>query len=92
MPLRRTRLHQLKFLRAQPSRIQGPRLSSSRPPATQASTPTIFFRTLNEASKNAESERVTHLMLVCTCSTFMTQLTTVKNVQARFHHSTSPRA
>jgi hypothetical protein len=62
------------------------------PPAAQPSTPTIFFRTLNEASKNAESERVTHLMLVCTCSTFMTQLTTVKNVQAHFRHSTSPRA
>jgi len=56
---------------------------------TAINTNNFLFRTLKEAGKNAGIERATHQMLRRTCSTYMAQLTTVKDVQAHLRHSTS---
>ena len=56
---------------------------------TAINTNNFLFRNLKEAGKNAGIERVTHQMLRRTCSTYMAQLTTVKDVQAHLRHSTS---
>jgi len=44
---------------------------------------------LKEAGKGAGVARVTHQMLRRTCSTYMAQLTTVKDVQAHLRHTTA---
>jgi len=43
---------------------------------------------LKQAGKKAGIERLRHQMLRRTCSTYMAQLTTVKDVQAHLRHST----
>ena len=48
-----------------------------------------MFRGLKEAGKKAGIAGVTHQMLRRTCSTYMAQLTTVKDVQAHLRHSSS---
>ena len=49
----------------------------------------FLFRVLKEAAKKAAIEGVTHQMLRRTCSTYMAQLTTVKDVQAHLRHSSA---
>jgi integrase len=44
---------------------------------------------LKEAGKQAAIEGVTHQMLRRTCSTYMAQLTSVKDVQAHLRHSSA---
>jgi integrase len=44
---------------------------------------------LKEAGKKAGIEGITHQMLRRTCSTYMAQITTVKDVQAHLRHSSS---
>src|SRR3989442_1242450 len=56
---------------------------------TAMNTNNFLFRILKEAGKNAGIERVTHQMLRRTCSTYMAQLATVKDVRANLRHSTS---
>jgi integrase len=50
-------------------------------------TNNFLFRVLKEAGKGAGVAHVTHQMLRSTCSTYMAQLTTVKDVQAHFRHT-----
>ena len=52
-------------------------------------TNNFLFRVLKEAAKKAGVEGVTHQMLRRTCSTYMAQLTTVKDVQAHLRHSSA---
>jgi integrase len=56
---------------------------------TAINTNNFLFRVLKEAGKKAEINAVTHQMLRRTCSTYMAQLTTVKDVQAHLRHSSS---
>ena len=56
---------------------------------TAINTNNFLYRTLKEAGKIAGIERVTHQMLRRTCSTYMAQITTVKDVQAHLRHRTS---
>jgi integrase len=56
---------------------------------TAINTNNFLFRVLKEAGKGAGIQRVTHQMLRRTCSTYMAQLTTVKDVQAHLRHSTA---
>jgi integrase len=49
-------------------------------------TSNFLFRVLKEAAKKAGIEGVTHQMLRRTCSTYMAQLSTVKDVQAHLRH------
>ena len=52
-------------------------------------TNNFLLRVLKEAGKKAGIDRVTHQMLRRTCSTYMAQLTTVKDVQAHLGHTTA---
>ena len=54
---------------------------------TAINTNNFLFRVLKEAGKKAEILGVTHQMLRRTCSTYMAQLTTVKDVQAHLRHA-----
>jgi integrase len=45
------------------------------------------IRGLKEAGRNAGIDGVTHQMLRRTCSTYMAQITSVKDVQARLRHT-----
>lgn len=56
---------------------------------TAIGTSNFLFRVLKEAGKKAGIPGVTHQMLRRTCSTYMAQLTTVKDVQAHLRHSSS---
>ena len=56
---------------------------------TAIGTNNFLFRVLKEAGKKAGIEGVTHQMLRRTCSTYMAQLTTVKDVQAHLRHATA---
>jgi len=56
---------------------------------TAINTNNFLFRVLKEAGKKAEIKGVTHQMLRRTCSTYMAQLTTVKDVQAHLRHGSS---
>jgi integrase len=76
---------ELEFLRsvsnASPDEFIFP---SSR--GTAINTNNFLYRVLKEAGKNAGIDRMTHQMLRRTCSTYMAQLTTVKDVQAHLRH------
>ena len=54
---------------------------------TAISTNNFLFRVLKEAGKRAGVADVTHQMLRRTCSTYMAQLTSVKDVQAHLRHT-----
>jgi integrase len=54
---------------------------------TAINTNNFLFRVLKEAGKQAGVAGVTHQMLRRTCSTYMAQLTTVKDVQAHLRHT-----
>lgn len=54
---------------------------------TATNTNNFLFRVLREAGKKAGVEKITHQMLRRTCSTYMAQLTTVKDVQAHLRHT-----
>ncbi|MFL6353861.1 MAG: tyrosine-type recombinase/integrase, partial [Bryobacteraceae bacterium] len=56
---------------------------------TAISTNNFLFRVLKDAGRKSGIESVTHQMLRRTCSTYMAQLTTVKDVQAHLRHSSS---
>ena len=56
---------------------------------TPINTNNFLFRVLKGAGKKAEIGSVTHQMLRRTCSTYMAQLTSVKDVQAHLRHSTA---
>jgi len=56
---------------------------------TAISTNNFLFRVLKEAGKKAGIPGITHQMLRRTCSTYMAQLTTVKDVQAHLRHSSA---
>ena len=47
----------------------------------------FLFRVLKEAGRQAGIDGVTHQMLRRTCSTYMAQLTSVKDVQAHLRHT-----
>ena len=49
----------------------------------------FLFRVLKEAGKQAGTPGLTHQMLRRTCSTYMAQLTTVRDVQAHLRHGSS---
>jgi integrase len=54
---------------------------------TAINTNNFLFRVLKEAGKEAGIDGVTHQMLRRTCSTYMAQLTSVKDVQAHLRHA-----
>lgn len=54
---------------------------------TAINTNNFLFRVLKEAGRNAGIEGVTHQMLRRTCSTYMAQITSVKDVQAHLRHT-----
>jgi integrase len=54
---------------------------------TAINTNNFLFRVLKEAGKKAGVAGVTHQMLRRTCSTYMAQLTSVKDVQAHLRHT-----
>src|ERR1022692_2210825 len=54
---------------------------------TVISSSNFLFRVLKEAGKSAGIAGVNHQMLRRTCSTYMAQLTTVKDVQAHLRHT-----
>lgn len=56
---------------------------------TAISTNNFLSRVLKQAGKKAGVPGVTHQMLRRTCSTYMAQLTTVKDVQAHLRHTTA---
>jgi integrase len=56
---------------------------------TAISTNNFLFRVLKEAGKKAGIDHLTHQMLRRTCSTYMAQITTVKDVQAHLRHATA---
>ena len=56
---------------------------------TAIGTSNFLFRVLKEAGKKSGISGVNHQMLRRTCSTYMAQLTTVKDVQAHLRHSSS---
>jgi integrase len=56
---------------------------------TAIGTHNFLMRVLREAGDAAGIERVTHQMLRRTCSTYMAQITTVKDVQAHLRHSSA---
>jgi integrase len=56
---------------------------------TPINTNNFLFRVLKEAGKRTGIKSLTHQMLRRTCSTYMAQLTTVKDVQAHLRHSSS---
>jgi len=56
---------------------------------TAINTNNFLFRVLKEAGRNAGIAGVTHQMLRRTCSTYMAQFTSVKDVQAHLRHATA---
>jgi len=58
---------------------------------TASNTNNFLFPVLKEAGKKAGVERVRHQMLRRTCSTYMAQLKTVKDVQEHLRHATARR-
>ena len=54
---------------------------------TAISTNNFLFRVLKEAGKKAGIPEVTHQMLRRPCSTYMAQITSVKDVQAHLRHT-----
>ena len=54
---------------------------------TAINTNNFLFRVLKEAGRTAGIAGVTHQILRCTCSTYMAQLTTIKDVQAHLRHA-----
>ena len=56
---------------------------------TAINTNNFLFRVLKEAGREAGINGVTHQMLRRTCSTYMAQFTTVKDVQAHLRHMSS---
>jgi integrase len=54
---------------------------------TAINTNNFLFRVLKEAGRNAGIDGVTHQMLRRTCSTYMAQVTSVKDVQAHLRHT-----
>jgi integrase len=54
---------------------------------TAINTNNFLFRVLKEAGKTAGMPGVTHQMFRRTCSTYMAQLTTVKDVQTHLRHT-----
>jgi integrase len=54
---------------------------------TAINTNNFLFRVLKEAGRNAGIDGVTHQMLRRTCSTYMAQITSVKDVQAHLRHT-----
>jgi len=56
---------------------------------TAINTNNFLFRVLKRAGKKAGVVGVTHQMLRRTCSTYMAQITTVKDVQAHLRHSSA---
>ena len=56
---------------------------------TAISTHNFLLRVLREAGGKAGVERITHQMLRRTCSTYMAQITSVKDVQAHLRHSSA---
>jgi integrase len=56
---------------------------------TAISKNNFLFRVLEDAGRKSGIEGVTHQMLRRTCSTYMAQLTTVKDVQAHLRHSSA---
>lgn len=54
---------------------------------TAINTNNFLFRVLKEAGRNAGIEGVTYQMLRRTCSTYMAQITSVKDVQAHLRHT-----
>ena len=54
---------------------------------TAINTNNFLFRVLKEAGKKAGVAAVTHQMLRRTCSTYMAQITSVKDVQAHLRHT-----
>lgn len=54
---------------------------------TAINTNNFLFRVLKEEGKKAGVPRVTHQMIRRTCSMYMGQLTTVKDVQAHLRHT-----
>jgi integrase len=73
--------------RAKDSRADAFMFPSAR--GTAIGTNNFLFRVLKEAGKQAGIEEVTHQMLRHTCSTYMAQLTSVKDVQAHLRHSSA---
>ncbi|HKD07262.1 MAG TPA: site-specific integrase [Bryobacteraceae bacterium] len=56
---------------------------------TAISTNNFLYRVLKEAGKRAGIPGVNHQMLRRTCSTYMAQLTTVRDVQAHLRHTSA---
>ena len=56
---------------------------------TAVNTNNFLSRVLKAAGRKAGIEGITHQMLRRTCSTYMAQITTVKDVQAHLRHSTA---
>ena len=54
---------------------------------TAINTNNFLFRVLKEAGRNAGIDGVTHQMLRRTCSTYVAQVTSVKDVQAHLRHT-----
>ena len=54
---------------------------------TAINTNNFLFRVLKEAGRQAGIDGVTHQMLRRTCSTYMAQLTSVKDVQTHLRHA-----
>jgi integrase len=54
---------------------------------TAINTNNFLFRVLKEAGRNTGIDGVTHRMLRRTCSTYMSQITSVKDVQAHLRHT-----
>ena len=73
--------------RAKDSRADAFMFPSAR--GTAIGTNNFLFRVLKEAGKKGGIEGVTHQMLRRTCSTYMAQLTSVKDVQAHLRHSSA---
>jgi len=57
--------------------------------ATAINTNNFHFRVLKQAGKKAGVPGVTHQMLRRTCSTYMAQITSVKDVQAHLRHTSA---
>jgi integrase len=56
---------------------------------TPMNTKNFLVRVLRKAGEKSGVKRVTHQMLRRTCSTYMAQLTSVKDVQAHLRHTTA---
>jgi integrase len=56
---------------------------------TAIQTSNFLYRVLKEAGKKAGIGRLNHQMLRRTCSTYMAQITSVKDVQAHLRHSSA---